>query len=100
MRCIVSPAAIVLAPVPRRLDGAVRESVPLEIVWLALVELVKVANVPRPAIDAAAPSAAIESKTFFERVKTRVRIVFLSSVGDGCSPSPRRGLREVNSGSS
>ena len=69
MRCIVSPAAIGLAPVPRRLDGAVSESVPLAIVWLALVELVKVAKVPRPAIAAAAPRTAIERNNFrvFER---------------------------------
>ena len=42
-RCIVSPAAIGLAPVPRRLKGCVRVSVPLAIVWVALVVLVKVA---------------------------------------------------------
>jgi hypothetical protein len=42
------------------LTGDVSESVPLAIVWLALVELVKVAKVPKPATDAAAPRAAIE----------------------------------------
>ena len=51
---------------PSRLVGPeVSESVPLAIVWLALVELVKVAKVPRPAIAAAAQSTAIEAITLF-----------------------------------
>ena len=38
---------------------------PLAIVWLVLVELVKVANVPSPAIAAAAPRTAIVAITLF-----------------------------------
>jgi hypothetical protein len=89
----VSPAAIGLAPVPSLLNGAVNESVPLAIVLLELVELVKVAKVPRPAIDAAAPSAAMERSSFrpLERVRARgdfrVRMVFLSA-WRGSLPSP------------
>jgi hypothetical protein len=79
--------------VPSRLNGAVKESVPLAIVLLVLVELVKVAKVPRPAIEAAAPSAAMERSSFrtLERVGVRgdfrVRMVFLSG-WRGSLPSP------------
>jgi hypothetical protein len=39
-------------------------TVPEETVWLAEVELVKVANVPRPAMLAAAPSTATDASNF------------------------------------
>ena len=38
-------------------------TVPEETVWLAEVELVKVANVPRPAMLAAAPSTATDASS-------------------------------------
>src|SRR5512133_1607321 len=92
-----SPAAIRLAPVPSRLTGPeVRERVPLAIVWLVLVELVKVANVPSPAIAAAAPRTAIVAITLFvvaPGVRIRSRITRLLSAVACPRPSPERGRR-------
>jgi hypothetical protein len=92
---MVSPGAIGLAPVLRRLNGAVSESVPLAIVLLVLVELVKVAKVPRPAIDAAAPRAASESRIFLARKEARRMMVLLSAPA-ARRPSLEGGFTEVN----
>jgi hypothetical protein len=46
------------------------DTVPLEIDWLAEVELVNVANVPNPAIAAATPRIANEAKAF-------IRVLFM-----------------------
>jgi hypothetical protein len=80
--------------VPRRLTGAVSESVPLAIVWLALVELVKVAKVPRPAIEAAEPSTAIESRSF--RAGKRFRRMVVFSAPEARETSPGGGITKVN----
>ena len=79
---------------PRRLTGTVSESVPLAIVWLALVELVKVAKVPRPAIEAAEPSTAIESSSF--RAGKRFRRIVVSSAAEAPETSPGGGITRVN----
>lgn len=63
-RWIVSPGTTLEAPTVSRLAAPVLprliETVPDEIVWLAEVELVNVANVPSPAIAATTPTTAKE----------------------------------------
>jgi hypothetical protein len=66
---------------------------------LVLVELVKVAKVPRPAIDAAAPSAASDSRIFRARKEAR-RMMALLSAPAAASPSLVGGFTAVNRGSS
>ena len=68
LRWIVSPGAIAEAPTVSRFVAApvapsAIVTVPDETVWLAEVELVKVANVPRPAMLAAAPSTATDASS-------------------------------------
>src|SRR6476659_8181061 len=67
-RWIVSPGATPVALTVRRLAAptapSATESVPLDTVCVALVELVKVANVPRPAIAAAEARTASDSRSF------------------------------------
>src|SRR4051794_24971671 len=70
LRCIVSPAAMLLAlTLSRLVDAPVAPStsdrVPDPTVWLAVAVPEKVANVPRPAIDAAEPNVATDRRTFF-----------------------------------
>jgi hypothetical protein len=66
-RWIVSPGTTLEAPIVRRFAAPVVpsaiETVPDEIVWLAEVELVNVANVPSPAIAAVTPTTANEPST-------------------------------------
>ena len=69
LRWIVSPGAIAVASTLRRFVEAPAApsaivTVPEDTVWLAEVELVKVAKVPRPAMLAAAPRTAIVSSSF------------------------------------
>src|SRR6478736_2055860 len=69
LRWMVSPAAMFEAPTVSRLVDAPVAPRPMVTVpdatdWLAEVELVKVAYVPRPAMAAAAPMAAMESSSF------------------------------------
>ena len=68
LRWIVSPGAIAVAlTVSRFVTAPVEPSaittVPEATVWLADVELVKVANVPSPAMLAAAPRTATEARS-------------------------------------
>jgi hypothetical protein len=72
-RWTVSPATRLEAPTVRRLAAPTTprsiETVPDAIDWLADVELVNVANVPRPAMLAVAPSAAKEPRSFMRVVR-------------------------------
>jgi len=68
LRWMVSPGAMFDAPTVSRLVAApvapsAMVTVPDETLWLALVELVKVANVPRPAMLAAAATIASETSS-------------------------------------
>src|SRR6266516_5045975 len=72
LRSIVSPGAIAVASTLRRFVEAPAApraivTVPEATVWLADVELVKVANVPRPAMLAVAPRIAIVRRSFRPR---------------------------------
>ena len=67
------------------------ETVPEAIAWLADVELVNVANVPRPAMLAAAPITANEPTIF-----TSVRFMFLRSLVDECCMATRSSARSGN----
>jgi hypothetical protein len=77
----------------------VSERVPVAIVWLALVELVKVAYVPSPAIAAAAPRTASEAINLCRvepEVKSRIDVlVGIPSAG----PLPWKGVA-ISPGSS
>ena len=80
-RWIVSPGTTLDAPTVRRLvDAPVApsaiETVPEEIVWLAEVELVNVANVPSPAIAAATPTTVKEPSNLL----SVLRFIFLPSL--------------------
>ena len=69
---------------------------PLAIVWLALVELVKVAKVPRPAIAAATPRMAMDATILWGESL----ITFTLSSMATAATSPKKGLSGVNRGSS
>src|SRR6476646_4940154 len=96
-RSIVSPGASPVAPTERRfaepLAPSATTTVPDATVWLADVELVNVANVPRPAIDAAAPSVAVVSRTLLvsdrERLRPTDAVCFMFHLSTGGTRSVR-----------
>src|SRR3954453_6200951 len=85
LRWIVSPGAIAVASTVKRFVEApaapsATVTVPDDTVCEAEVELVKVANVPSPAMLAAAPRMAAVARSFRPRERDRGRPAFRSEV--------------------